>query len=41
MHREDTKLDRQISLALEGHVTKSKYFYFDTDPRGENKLAIL
>ncbi|MCI0498166.1 MAG: AraC family transcriptional regulator [Planctomycetales bacterium] len=34
-------IDKNPHLALEGHVSESKYFFFDTDPRKKQKLAIV
>jgi len=34
-------IEKKTRLALEGHVFESKYFFFDTDPRKEQKLAII
>jgi len=34
-------IEKKTHLALEGHVSESKYFFFDTDPRKKQKLAII
>jgi AraC-like DNA-binding protein len=33
--------EKKANLAREGHVAESKYFFFDTDPRKKQKLAII
>ena len=39
---EQTELiEKKTNLALEGHVSESKYFFFDTDPRQKQELAII
>lgn len=35
------KLEQTRDLALEGHVVKSTYFFFDTDPKFKKDLAIV
>ena len=34
-------IEKTLNLALEGHVLKSTYFFFDTDPKALRKLAIV
>lgn len=34
-------IEKKLNLALEGHVSESKYFFFDTDPRKKQDLAIV
>ena len=34
-------IEKKTHLALEGHVSESKYFFFDTDPRKKQRLAII
>jgi len=34
-------IENKFNLALEGHVTESRYFFFETDPKKRQKLAII
>ena len=40
MEQKET-IESKFELALEGHVTESKYFFFDTDPKKKQQLAII
>lgn len=37
----EAKISDKNKLCLEGHVTESKYFFFDTDPKKKHELAIV
>ncbi|OQA00316.1 MAG: HTH-type transcriptional activator Btr [Planctomycetes bacterium ADurb.Bin401] len=41
MRRKNTIENSSFKLCLEGNVTESKYFFFDTDPKKEYELAII
>ena len=34
-------IENKFKLALDGHVTESRYFFFETDPKKRQKLAII
>lgn len=34
-------IENKLNLTLEGHVAKSKYFFFETDPKKRQKLAVI
>lgn len=41
MRKQKDFTEKKARLAFEGHVAESKYFFFDTDPRKKQKLAII
>ena len=41
MREQKETIEKKTQLALEGHVSESKYFFFDTDPRQKQDLAII